>query len=206
MPSSLDVYNKDINNHIQALSPRTVLDIGAGKGKYADLIHFHINKNIIIDAVEPTVSYASTYKLHEKYRSVYVKDIASFIRQDLKNKYDLCILGDVLEHLFLNEAIGVLDALAYKCKFLMVIWPTNLPQDHEFDNAYEMHKSNFTIADLTRFNIQCYKTTFLEILNSVPVCINYALISGHTVNPESYMRRMDVDKEKRIALGVINDV
>lgn len=204
MPYSLDIYTKDISNHLDAISPNTILDVGAGMGKYAHLIRSVLGNRPIIDAIEPTAEYASKFKLHEMYRNVFIKDVMAFARQDLSHKYDLCIMGDVLEHLFLYEAIGVLDALLYKCKFIMVIWPTNLPQDNEFDNAYEMHKSNFTIADLTRFNIQCYKTTFVEELNGVPTCANYVLISGHTVRPDQYMRRAHiVDK---IQDGVINDV
>ena len=204
MPFSLDLYNKDISNHIAALEPKTVLDVGAGMGKYGDIVRAVRGQASVIDAVEPTPEYASKYKLHEKYRNVFVNDIVSFTKSNMTHKYDLCIMGDVLEHLFLHEAISVLDALAYKCKYMMVIWPTDLPQDHEFDNVYEMHKSNFKLADLTRFNIQCYKTTFIEELNGVPYCANYALIAGHLVRPHQYMRRAHI--ENNIQDGVINDV
>jgi hypothetical protein len=204
MPYSLDIYNKDIQAHITALDPKSVLDVGAGMGKYGNLVR-SVNPHIICDAVEASQEYIDSYGLKSKYRNIFVKDIIDHVRTDMTHKYDLCIMGDVLEHLFLSQAMDIIDALAYKCKYLMIIWPTNLPQDYECTNTYEMHKSNFTIKDISRFNIQAYKKTYgYNISPGVPMDMHYALIAGHTTSPEHSMRRMDI--KDNIVYGVINDV
>lgn len=203
MPVSLDVYNKDIVNHIRVINPTTVLDIGAGKGKYFNLIQ-SINPNIVCDAVEPVQEYVDQFNLKQKYRNVFVNDIIEHVKSDRINKYDLCIMGDVLEHLFLYEAINIIDALSYKSKFLMIIWPTNLPQDHEWESPFEMHKSNFNLQDISRFNVQIYKKTYGFDRYGIPVDMHYALIAGHTTHPNQNIRKLDI--RDNIVYGVDNDV
>lgn len=204
MPISITAFNKDITDHIKAINPSTVLDIGAGMGKYQEIVS-SINNNIICDAIESTNSYVEQYELRKKYRNVFVQDIVDFVKTDRVHKYDLCIMGDVLEHLFLSEAIDVIDALCYKSKHLMIIWPTNLPQDSEWENHFEMHKSNFFLKDITRFNIQVYKKTFGFYRNRLPVEFNYALIAGHTTANDEIIRKLNFNNEGYV-IGIINDV
>lgn len=203
MPISLDVYTKNIIEHIRVIKPQSVLDIGAGRGKYCDLIK-SISLDIICDAVEPVQSYVDEFNLRQKYRNVFVSDIIDHVKSDRIHKYDLCIMGDVLEHLFLHEAISVIDALCYKSKFLMIVWPTNCPQDHEWDSPFEMHKSNFNLGDLTRFNVQIYKKTYGWDRGGVPVDMHYVLIAGHTTPSNQSVRRLDI--RDNLVYGVINDV
>lgn len=204
MPISLTAFNKDIIDHIKAINPSSVLDIGAGMGKYQEIVH-SINKNIICDAIESTEKYVEEFELRKKYRNVFVQDIIDFVKTDRTHKYDLCIMGDVLEHLFLSEVLDVLDALCYKSKHLMIIWPTNLPQDSEWESHFEMHKSNFYLKDLTRFNIQVYKKTFGFYRNRLPVEFNYALIAGHTTANDEIIRKLDFNNEGYV-VGIINDI
>lgn len=180
MPISLDVYNQDILNDIKLINPSTVLDVGAGKGKYFEIVK-SINPNVSVDAVEAEETYIKKYDLKSKYRKVFNNDIVNFAKNNKDDRYDLCIIGDVLEHLYLHEAISVLDALAYKTKFIMIVWPTNLPQDYEWESIFEMHKSNIQLSDISRFNIQLYKKTFIEYRNNLPIDIHYAIIAGHTL-------------------------
>jgi hypothetical protein len=203
MPTSISAFNKEVINHITAIAPKTVLDVGPGMGKYSDLIR-SINSSIICDAVESTGDYILEYNLTSKYRNVFQKDIIEFVKTDRLHHYDLCIMGDILEHLFLSEAIDVIDALAYKCKHLIVIWPTNLPQDSEFESHYEMHKSNFTLRDISRFNIQCYKKTFGFYRNRLPVELHYVLIAGHTTANDEILRRFIINEESYVT-GITNE-
>ena len=203
MPTSLSAFNKEVIDHITALKPKTVLDVGPGQGKYKNIIN-SVSSEIVCDAVEPVEKYITDYDLKSKYRNVFQQDIIDFVKTDRTHHYDLCIMGDILEHLFLNEAMNVIDALAYKCKHLIIIWPTNLPQDVEFDSYYEMHKSNFTLSDIARFNIQVYKKTFGFYRNRLPVELHYALIAGHTTAHDEILRKLIINNDGYV-IGIENE-
>ena len=119
-------------------SDSTILDVGPGVGTYADLLKKYMYSNI--DAVEIYDGYVEAYNLKDKYRNVFVDDIVNF---DCSN-YDFVILGDVLEHLTVENAHTVLN----KCNNVLVAVPYICPQGGvEFDyngqhliNPYEEHK------------------------------------------------------------------
>jgi hypothetical protein len=109
-----------------------------------------------------------------------------------------------MEHMYLNDAIGVIDAMLYKAKHVMLIWPTNLPQDSESEEHYEMHLSNIKLSDLTRFNVEVYKRTYAKCWNDVPIYAHYALLAGHTTKYNEGLRRMNIAGD--VAYNIINDV
>ena len=133
-------------------SDSTILDVGPGVGTYADLFKEHKINNSV-DAVEIYDRYVEAYGLKDKYRNVFVDDIVDF---DCSN-YDFVILGDVLEHLTIENANKVLN----KCKNVLVAVPYICPQggvDFETNgyhliNPYEEHKqSDLTpLVMLTRY-------------------------------------------------------
>jgi len=124
-------------------SDSTILDVGPGVGTYADLLKKYNYKNI--DAVEIYDGYVNAYNLNDKYRSVFVADIVDI---DCSG-YDFVILGDVLEHLTVENAHKVLS----QCKNVLVAVPYICPQGgvdfdyngHHLINPYEEHKQ----SDLT---------------------------------------------------------
>lgn len=201
MPVSVDYFNKDIVAHIKALKPRAVLDIGAGKGKYGDICN---SLGIPVDAIEPVASYVNEFNLKSKYRNVFEMDAKSFFALDREHKYDLIIAGDVMEHLYLYDAISVIDAMLYKARHVIIIWPTNAPQDSQFESHFEMHLNNMKLSDLSRFNIEVYKRTYGETWCDHPVFAHYALIAGHNTRFTESLRCIRI--ENNIAFEVINDV
>jgi hypothetical protein len=119
-----------------------ILDVGPGVGVYADLLKPY---NYSIDALEIYEGYVEAYNLKEKYKNVTIGDIVTF---DVSN-YDFIIIGDVLEHLTIDDAKLVID----KCKSCLVAVPYNYPQSgvdfiengYHLINPYEEHKQ----SDLT---------------------------------------------------------
>lgn len=110
----------------------TILDIGAGCGTYWNLLHNDFKQ---IDAVEVFSKNVSKYNLRKKYHKVYCNDIRNFYYM----KYDIIIMGDVLEHLTVEEARMVLDYAIPRCKELIVAVPYELEQDEVDGNKYEKH-------------------------------------------------------------------
>jgi len=186
MPFSVNALNNVCAEHILKIKPLSVLDIGPGEGKYGKLVK-SIYPDTVIDGVEPEWEWVGKFSLIKTYNELIHSTAEEFFKQDLTHKYDLIIMGDVIEHMFLNDAIGVVDAACYKGKHIMLIWPTNLPQDEEHGRTLEMHKSNIFISDLSRFNVLHYTKLFMGYNSGgVPWYMNYCLIGGHTLAPQNY--------------------
>ena len=49
-------------------------------------------------------------------------------------------MGDVLEHLTVEDAQKVLNQVLQHCKYVLVAVPFMLPQDGDDDNPFEEHK------------------------------------------------------------------
>jgi SAM-dependent methyltransferase len=182
MPYSSNTFDNVLSDHIYRLSPEKVLDVGSGSGKNGTIVK-KINPNIILEGIEPTEKYIEEYNLNSLYNKIYHKDIQKFSKEDSKNRYDVVIIGDVLEHLFRTEVIDYLDYFLYRTKWLIAIWPTNLPQDDSEENHYEIHKNNFTLNDLTsKFNVVYYVSNFGGWHNDPkiePCYFHYCVIKGH---------------------------
>lgn len=127
-----------------------LLDVGPGVGTYADLLNefgYHM------DCLEIYNGYVEAYDLKNKYKNVYIGDVVKF---DI-SEYDFVIIGDVLEHLTIEDAKIVLK----KCKNVLVAVPYICPQggvdfyynEHHLINPYEKHlQSDLTpLIVLTRY-------------------------------------------------------
>ena len=133
MPYSTPLGKKAIKQwifkHIQTGS--YILDLGCGYGTYADLIG---NPDYIMDAVEVYEPYLE--QCINKYRSVYCMNLMDF---PFLQNYDLIIMGDVLEHLTVEDAQAIIPKLLSHCKWLLIAVPFKLPQDSVDGNDYETH-------------------------------------------------------------------
>jgi predicted nicotinamide N-methyase len=87
-------------------APR-VLDIGAGSGTYADLLspgrHVRDRGYLHITAIEIHIPYVSRFNLRSKYDDIIMGDA----RVTALPKSDVVILGDVLEHMPLPDAVAL---------------------------------------------------------------------------------------------------
>lgn len=127
-------YKKEICILLKKHLPKdsSALDIGAGEGIYFDYLHDYF----IMDAVEIYEPYIEMNKLKEKYINVFNLDIRNYI---LTKKYDLIILGDIIEHMSVQDAQRVVQMCKNMCKVLMVAIPYNLSQGPLDGNQYEEH-------------------------------------------------------------------
>jgi hypothetical protein len=120
---------------IADLSPKSVLDVGPGSGIYA-LMCRSFDSNIEIDAVEVWTPYISEYKLEELYDRVFNQDARSFDNF----RYDLVILGDVMEHMSKNDAVRIWKKVASQATYALLSIPTiYYPQAESHGNPFEEH-------------------------------------------------------------------
>jgi trans-aconitate methyltransferase len=183
MPYSANSFDNILVDHINNLNPTSVIDIGTGSGKNGSLLRATGYKNKL-EGIEPTESYRTEFKLDTIYDKIYPYNIKQFMDIEFSFKYDVAIFGDVLEHLFRSEAIDTLDYFLYKCNWIIVVWPNNMPQDAYGNNPYEIHKSNFSLNDLTsRFDVQYYLKNFAYYNYNDPTLtdafLNYTIIKGY---------------------------
>lgn len=160
MPFSINTFNNVFAYHLGKINPQSILDVGSGAGKYGKLIK-SILPSANVEGIEPTQKYIDDYDLNGTYDKVHCTTIQDFAKSNPRNRYNMVIFGDVLEHFFRSEAIDYIDYFLYRSDWVLALWPTFMPQDDAMDNAYEIHKSNFNLIDLsTKFDIHHYEKKF----------------------------------------------
>jgi len=110
-----------------------ILDVGAGWGKYAYLLH-----DYVMDACEIWDKYIEEENLENIYRHVYNVDICDMAIS--KGVYDVIIFGDVLEHIETSEAQQLIKRLSSRVKDIVVAVPFLYKQGEVEGNPYEEHK------------------------------------------------------------------
>lgn len=131
--SRLKVYNK-------------ILDIGAGDGKWAELL-----PDKRLDAVEIWPEYVKKYNLQKKYKNLYIINIINFVKVKDITDWEVVILGDVLEHL--DKEFGVELVSYLKCKKVKVFLIIPISGDTRqngtcYGNPYETHRSFWTREEI----------------------------------------------------------
>lgn len=111
-----------------------ILDVGFGRGIYALLLREEGYKHI--DGVDVYDKGIKELEIDKIYNNIYIEDIRKFNF----DKYDLIILGDVLEHLTLTDAQKLLTTWIEgdKTDHLLISIPYELKQNPT-ENPYEKH-------------------------------------------------------------------
>ena len=160
MPTGYHRFNPEILDYIQGRYPRdtAILDVGAGSGKWVDLLR---SEYPAMDALEVWQPYVDDFRLRERYRHVFCSD-ARATSIGFFATYKLVILGDVLEHMSESEAQSVLEhAQDAGCEVLVAL-PYRLPQEAVHGNPYEAHVQD----ELTKSSIARLYPWLLSFLTS----------------------------------------
>lgn len=114
-----------------------LLDVGAGQGKYRILLRTYPN----VDACEIWEPTVESEGLRDVYRSVYVGDVLNLTASSdwSSYSYNLVIMGDVLEHMTVDDARLVLRRVLDGGADVIVVVPYAYPQDAEDGNEYQRH-------------------------------------------------------------------
>lgn len=141
MPYSYSHFKNEFKQHLidsEFSSIMNILDVGAGSGSY---VHLLKNEFPLIDALEIYPNYIEMFKLKEYYRDVFLGDIMTFNF----SKYDYLIMGDIIEHLKIEDAQKLLFDINKQQKCCMISVPYLFEQGEEYGNKYEIHHQ----SDLT---------------------------------------------------------
>ena len=118
------------------LNPKTVLDVGAGQGTYLNLIREGMGSSVLVNAVEVWQPYIDEFNLINRYDRLFAMDV----RDMVDFKYDLVILGDILEHMSESDAVSLWEKISKDAKYAMISIPIiHYHQDAINGNPYEVH-------------------------------------------------------------------
>jgi len=110
-----------------------ILDIGCGEGKWGKLLKDFVR----IDGIEVYKPYIEKYNLNQYYNKIYNVDMRDF---NLYPRYDIIILGDVLEHISKEDAVLFISRLKQRVTNIFLSIPiTFCPQGEVDGNKYEKH-------------------------------------------------------------------
>lgn len=135
MPYSYSLYKKEYQAHMvmSFAQELKILDVGAGSGSYADLLKFYF---FHMDAIEIFFPYTQMFRLADKYKNVFTENILEF---DYSG-YDYLIMGDIIEHLSVEDAQRLVNDIHKRGIKCMIAVPFLYEQGVEFDNVHEVHK------------------------------------------------------------------
>lgn len=114
-----------------------VLDVGAGAGKYYDLLGPHL---ACIDGIEVWEPYIHQFNLRDKYDNLYFGDARALVSTMTEGRYDMVLFGDVLEHMPKEDALTLWQESARVATWGLISVPIiHFPQGAEYGNPYEVH-------------------------------------------------------------------
>lgn len=121
MPTSNLALWPDIIGAIAQVPHHRVLDVGPGHGKASVLLREYLNDPPdTLDCVEMWPAYVDQFHLNRLYDRVYVGDVTGTewtvdgqpVLANLQlPRYDLVLMGDVIEHLELEPALDLLGRI-----------------------------------------------------------------------------------------------
>jgi len=135
MPYSYSLFKEQIAEHILLWTSQNtaILDVGAGCGTYASLLN---KRRPIIDGIEIHQPYVEMFNLRELYRNLFLIDVLEF---KMFENYQYVIMGDVIEHLSVDNAQILLNAIHKLGLKMMVAVPYMFEQGTEYNNVNETH-------------------------------------------------------------------
>lgn len=145
MPTSEHWQIPHIVERIARLKPGSVLDVGAGYGKYGVLAREYGGASRV-DALDVT---APRYPVYDHLYLGDVRELDRVLPGDA-GRYDLALFIDVIEHLEKSEGGRVLEALTRRARRVLVATPWGFRRQEIPGMPYETHRSGWYPWDLSR--------------------------------------------------------
>ena len=163
---------------LERLFPESILDVGAGFGKWGFLCRCHLGLGLsvkthpderlkidCIEAYQPNV----TPLYDVVYNKYYIGNAKDIIKK--LSPYDVIICGDMIEHLEKQTGQALLDDMLEKAKdAVILIFPFGkCEQGALYGNPYEVHKSTWDQGDFKRYDCYLKKHKFNDKLEIATV-------------------------------------
>jgi 2-polyprenyl-3-methyl-5-hydroxy-6-metoxy-1,4-benzoquinol methylase len=157
MPHSWHYSTTLVQEKVEKIEPKSVLDVGPGYGKWGFLLREQLDwvkgridrqdwKARIVGL--DVFAYQSPL-LEWVYDEIVRSNILDAAEQ--AEGYDLVLLGDVLEHIEKREGLALLHNLVRTNRNVIIATPVNFFEQHCCDNEHEQHVSHWTMTDFDGF-------------------------------------------------------
>jgi len=147
MPGSFPVFDAVVQQLITRIAPSRALDVGTGAGKHGRLLAQHAPACHRV-GIEVEASYVEQFGLAAVYQELHVEDVAAWWRRTPGECFDLALIGDCIEHLPKSDGLDLLNALVYRCAWVVVLAPEFIVQAATGGVASEAHLSVWSERDL----------------------------------------------------------
>ena len=142
--------------------PKSLLDVGCGSDSPVQALPKDIY-TVGIDSFEPSINKSKDKGIHK----LYVLDNVLNVNQHFgPRSFEIVLALDLIEHLEKEDATKLISKLEKIATSQVVLFTPNgfLPQGEFNNNVYQIHKSGFTVSDLTNLG---YKITGINGLKSL---------------------------------------
>jgi predicted TPR repeat methyltransferase len=137
MPGSVRENDDFVRTFVLMYGVRYALDVGAGKGTYADLLKPLGVEMVGIEVWQP---YIEEFDLHNKYDGLREGDARRELKTIEDKRFDLVIFGDIMEHMTKEQSLDMWAEAERIARWGLISVPViHYPQGAEFGNPYEVH-------------------------------------------------------------------
>lgn len=191
MPYSSESGKAYIRKIVGRVKHDRMLDIGCGSGTYAKM--FPEASWVGVEAWEP---YIDEFGLNDLYDEVILSD-ARALRIATLGRFDVAILGDVLEHMESSDAAVLLEKVKTIADIVIVSIPLgHHPQGAVNGNSYEIHvgdwddakvKSVFGDPLISHIDDIIGVYVFSDVIGKIPKVIHTVWVGDDSKRPDQYI-------------------
>ena len=157
MPHSWYFPTTLIQEKVEKMAPRSVLDVGIGLGKWGYLLREQLDWSDLRlrrDTWRARIVGIEVYSYESPLHSwVYDEVIRAnvFDVLDRATGFDLVLLSDVIEHIDKDQGIELLHILTRQNRNVLISTPLEFIAQQAQENTHENHVSHWTMADFEPF-------------------------------------------------------
>lgn len=163
MPYSDATFDAEAEQFLRDHPAQRYLDIGAGAGKYGQMIR-RVAPASHIEAIESEGSYITRFNLKTIYDQIYRAKAESFFDRRPGYTTDIAIIGDTIEHLKKSDGIDLVNQLVYRTRWILVIFPTKVIQYDWEGHASEAHRSVWIPKDFEAFEFRHKRRGYMNVV------------------------------------------
>jgi hypothetical protein len=158
MAGSFPIFDHVVRQLIGWVNPARAVDIGPGAGKYGRMLAEAAPACERV-GVEISADYVERFDLRGIYHRVDVADAGTWWKGREDEVFDLLIVGDCLEHLPKSQGLDLLNAMVYRCGWLVAMVPEFIIQGAVDGAESEVHRSVWSERDLHWHDLWAWDNT-----------------------------------------------
>ena len=163
MPYSSEEFDKVVMRLFSDWRYKRYLDIGAGAGKYGKMIKSLVG-DCHVTGVEVDKEYIENFDLQSTYDEIISDDIRTVIDGAQNVTYDVIIIGDIIEHLPKSDGLNLIHFYVYRCKRMLIIYPSRYVQYDVDGKKSESHRSVWGPQDFGYFEFEHKSSGYMNLV------------------------------------------